>query len=102
MCYTIPLAGAITTSLLWKKKKSPRLWWLCLLFSGASLFGVVDHLWHGELLLISENWVKDLGLGAVITLAIFVSWGALARLSHPASRSEGWERLERGKVSDEK
>lgn len=101
MCYTIPLAGAVTISLLWKKRKSLKLWWLNLMLYGASLFRVVDHLWNGELFLVSENWVKDLCLGAVITLAIFVSWGtiiALTKISPPLARYVRPEKVGKGKA----
>jgi hypothetical protein len=76
MCYVAPLAGAITTSVVWTRTKSVKVWWLALLFYGGALFGVVDHLWNGELFLISENIISDLLLGVVITAIILISWGA--------------------------
>lgn len=75
MCYTAPLVGAIATSLVWKKTKSVKVWWLTLMFYGGALFGVIDHLWNGELFLISENIISDLLLGVAITAIILVSWG---------------------------
>ena len=42
---------------------------------GGALFGVVDHLWHGELFLIGEAPFMDLLLGGTITAAIFGVWG---------------------------
>ncbi len=81
MCYTVPLLGAVATSILWKKKKGTELWWLNLMFYGAALFGVIDHLWNGELLFISENWLKDLSLGVVITIVIFAGWITLLTLT---------------------
>ena len=77
MCYTIPLAGAVITSLAWKKTKAVKVWWLTLMFYGGALFGVIDHLWNGELFLISENIASDLLLGIVITGAIIISWAAI-------------------------
>ncbi|UCH12749.1 MAG: hypothetical protein JSW18_02055 [Candidatus Omnitrophota bacterium] len=74
MCYTVPLAGAMITSLAWRKSKSVKLWWLNLMFYGGALFGVIDHLWNGELFLISENIIKDLLLGVTITLCILLTW----------------------------
>jgi hypothetical protein len=74
MCYTVPTAAAIVTTFMWKKNKSLGLWWLLLLFYGGALFGVIDHLWNGELFLISENWVRDFALGFVITGAIVIAW----------------------------
>ena len=77
MCYTVPLAAAVITGVAWKKNPSTKLWWLLLLFCGGALFGVIDHLWNGELFLISENWAKDLALGVVITLGIVLAWGLI-------------------------
>lgn len=74
MCYTVPLAGAIVTSVMWKKNKSVKLWWLNLMFYGGAIFGVIDHLWNGELFLIGENTAKDLLLGVTITLGIIFTW----------------------------
>ncbi|MFC1667710.1 hypothetical protein ACFL0P_07650 [Candidatus Omnitrophota bacterium] len=76
MCYTAPLIGAVVTSIAWKKTKSVKVWWLNLMFYGGALFGVIDHLWNGELFLISENIVSDLLLGVTIAAIILVSWGA--------------------------
>jgi hypothetical protein len=86
MCYTVPIAAAIVTTFMWKKNKSLKLWYLLLLFLGGSLFGVIDHLWNKELFLISENWVKDLALGVVITTGITLAWGLMLFLAkkHPA------------------
>lgn len=81
MCYTVPIAAAIVTGFAWRKNRSISLWWLLLLFCGASLFGVIDHLWNGELFLISENWVKDLALGAVITAVTSLAWGLVLVLA---------------------
>ena len=81
MCYAVPVIGAIVTSTVWSKTKSVKIWWLNLLFWGGALFGFVDHLWNGELFLISENWVKDLMLGAVITGVILLAWGIVLFLA---------------------
>lgn len=74
MCYAGPTVAAIITTCCWKKDKSTNTWWLSLMFYGGSLFGIIDHLWNGELFLISKDWPKDLGLGLVITGAIFLAW----------------------------
>lgn len=81
MCYTVPLTGAIAATFLWRKNKSVKTWWLSLMFYGGSLFGVIDHLWNGELFLISKDWVKDLGLGAVIAAATLLAWGIVLFLA---------------------
>ena len=75
MCYTVPLAGAVVTSVAWGKTKNVKVWWLALMFYGGALFGVIDHLWNGELFLISENVISDLLLGVTIAAITLVSWG---------------------------
>jgi hypothetical protein len=75
MCYIGPLVGAAVTSAVWKKTKSTKVWWLNLMFYGGALFGVIDHLWNGELFLISENIAKDVLLGLVIAVSILAVWG---------------------------
>lgn len=77
MCYTVPLAGAVVTSIAWNRTKSIKVWWLSLMFYGGALFGAIDHLWNKELLLISEHIISDLLLGALITAIILVSWIAI-------------------------
>ncbi len=62
MCYVVPTAAAIVTTFIWRKNGSFKLWWLTLLFYGGALFGIIDHLWNRELLLISEDWFKDFAL----------------------------------------
>jgi hypothetical protein len=74
MCYTVPLAGALITHGVWGKTKKAKTLWLTLLFYGGSLFGVIDHLWNGELFLISKNIVSDLVLGVVISVSILIVW----------------------------
>lgn len=76
MCYIAPVIGAVLTSVAWTKTKSVKAWWLTLLFCGGALFGVIDHLWNGELFLISENIASDLLLGVAIVAVILVVWAA--------------------------
>jgi hypothetical protein len=66
---------------MWKSKKTARLLWLALMFYGGSLFGVIDHLWNGELFLISENWAKDVMLGVVITAGTILAWAGILALA---------------------
>jgi len=89
MCYLGPTTAAIVTTFMWKNKKTLRLFWLMLMFYGGSLFGVIDHLWNGELFLVSENWVKDALLGVVITAATLLAWRIILALakSNPSLRS---------------
>ncbi len=81
MCYTVPLAAAIITTIRGRQKKAPKLGWLNLMLYGGVLFGVIDHIWNGELFLISASIVKDIALGFVITAAIFAGWGIILLLS---------------------
>ncbi|MFH0739469.1 MAG: hypothetical protein V2A59_06440 [Candidatus Omnitrophota bacterium] len=90
MCYLGPTTAAILTTFVWKSKKTLRLFWLMLMFYGGSLFGVIDHLWNGELFLVSKDWVKDAILGVVITVATLLAWRiilALARSNASLSSS---------------
>jgi hypothetical protein len=76
VCYTVPLAVAIVSSILWGiRKRGPAGWWLNLMLYGGGIFGVVDHLWNGELFLTGRALVMDLMLGIAITAAIFTGWG---------------------------
>ena len=76
VCYTIPLAAALIASVVWGfKRRGPAGWWLNLLLYGAALFGMVDHLWHGELFLLGGAPLRDLLLGGTITAVIFAGWG---------------------------
>jgi len=81
MCYLGPTTAAIVTTFMWKSKKALSLFWLMLMFYGGALFGVIDHLWNGELFLISENWVKDIMLGVVITAGIILVWRVILFLA---------------------
>jgi len=83
MCYAVPLAGAVITSVIWKRTKSTKVWWLNLMFWGGALFGLVDHLWNRELFLISENIVSDLLLGVTITAVTMLVWAAALRVNKP-------------------
>ena len=74
MCYTIPIATSIVTTAIWYKKRESNLWSLNLMLYGAAIFGFIDHLWNGELFLISENIFNELCLGCVITVGVFLGW----------------------------
>jgi hypothetical protein len=81
MCYTVPLAASIITTIRGRQKKEPKSQWLNLMLYGGTLFGVIDHLWNGELFLVSSSWVRDIALGFAITAAIFAGWGIIVGLS---------------------
>jgi hypothetical protein len=81
MCHVVPAAGAIVTSFIWKRNKSVKTFWLILMFVGGALFGMIDHLWNGELFLIGKNVTNDLLLGVVIASFIVVAWSVIVALS---------------------
>jgi hypothetical protein len=78
VCYVVPAIAAIVHYGLRKSKtnwkRSSSQLWLGLLLSGGAIFGVVDHLWNGELFLFGENLYLDLLLGVTITTVIIVAW----------------------------
>ena len=85
MCYSVPIVTSAVTTVLWARNKSPRMLQLNLMLYGASIFGFVDHLWNGELFLISDNIAKDLLLGVTITAMVFVAWGLGAKAMRKAA-----------------
>jgi hypothetical protein len=76
MCHLVPITASVVTTTLWFKTRDPRIGQLNTLFYGASLFGIVDHLWHGEFFMFSGNLAKDLMLGVTITLVVLAAWAA--------------------------
>ena len=58
------------------------------MFYGGAVFGIVDHLWNGELFAVPTNLSKDLLLGAVISAVILISWGVLVAFSKPAVKTK--------------
>jgi ribonucleotide monophosphatase NagD (HAD superfamily) len=84
VCYIVPSAAAIIHSYMrrripnWKNNIYQK--GLTLLLSGGAIFGIVDHAWNGELLMVGENIVSDIMLGITITLTILVSWGIMVAL----------------------
>ncbi len=81
VCWTVPLISAIISTIVWKVRRgSQLLWWLTIMLYGGAIFGFVDHLWNGELLLVPPDWVADLALGTAITGGITGAWGFLSVL----------------------
>lgn len=95
MCYVIPVGGAIVSSLMYRKNKEVKMRWLNLMFYGGAIFGVIDHLWNGELF-TSPNIIKDLSLGVVISVAILAAWFLIVGLSKV--RPELYPELNAGKI----
>jgi hypothetical protein len=84
VCYAVPTIAAVVHHFMrgrkpsWKgdqKQKS-----LNLLLLGGAIFGVVDHLWNGELFLIGPNIMSDLALGFAITATIVGAWAVMVYL----------------------
>lgn len=74
----MPAIAAITHYFLrrnmpsWRNEEKHR--WLGMLLTGGAIFGVVDHLWNGELFLLGKKPLLDILLGITITLAILFAW----------------------------
>jgi len=47
------------------------------LLLGGAVFGVVDHLWNGEIFLFGDKLLLDLLLGVTITVVIFLVAGVM-------------------------
>jgi hypothetical protein len=78
-CYVVPTVAAVLLHGFRGKKAlkdNEYVYWLNILFYGASIFGFVDHLWNGQL--FSFN-ITDLLLGFTITSAILVFWGLMVQ-----------------------
>lgn len=88
VCYLVPLAAAVVHTVLRRNvhsfKGDKHQAWLGMLLAGGALFGVVDHMWNGKLLLFGGNLVPDLLLGATITATIVAAWAVIVRLDGPA------------------
>jgi hypothetical protein len=81
VCYVVPTLAAIIHGTMRKKvdsfKKNTYQLWLTLMLAGAGIFGIIDHLWNGELTLIGPNLAYDLLLGVTITLVTIALWAVL-------------------------
>ena len=82
-CYAVPLAASL---LIFGGRKvfhreNEKNFRFGLMMTGGSMFGVVDHLWNGELTMMGPNLASDLMLGVAITCVITVAWMAMEALS---------------------
>jgi hypothetical protein len=84
VCYAVSAAAAIIHGIMRKNtttlKNSVHHLWLSLLLTGATIFGLVDHWWNGELFFIGENVFMDILLGVAITISVFVIWKVFVAL----------------------
>jgi len=92
-CYLIPLMATLVHYGMRKKmpalQASPRQGWLTMMLGGATVFGVIDHMWNGELFLLGPNLFWDLMLGATITTAVVALWAIATASRSPASSKTG-------------
>jgi hypothetical protein len=79
VCYVVPAVASVIEYIKNRnvQQKTPHKNWLNLMFLGGAIFGIIDHLWNGELFLISTNWATDLALGFTITGGIIGSWSLI-------------------------
>ncbi|MBI5158651.1 hypothetical protein HY992_00875 [Candidatus Micrarchaeota archaeon] len=84
VCYAVSLAAFLFVHFAGKNKSSDKN--LELMLAGGAVFGVVDHVWNGQLFLISENLFWDLALGVVIVASIFLFWSLSKTLNFFSSR----------------
>ena len=91
-CYGVPAVAALVHYAIRKRRPAwgsqKHQQWLTLMLSGGAIFGIVDHLYHGELFLVGDDFAKDLLLGVLITTVILASWVIVvykdkADISHP-------------------
>ena len=91
VCYAVPAIAAVvhyaTRKNIVSWKTSVHHFWLGLLLLGGAIFGIVDHLWNGELFLIGENIAFDLLLGVAITVSIFVVWAIIITFDKTTNKS---------------
>ncbi len=87
VCYIVPAAASAIIFGSRKKlhQDNEKIRRLNMLMSGGAIFGLVDHLWNGELFLIGPNFVSDIMLGFAITGVILISWLAMEAFSLPSA-----------------
>jgi hypothetical protein len=79
VCYIVPTVAFVIEYIRNRKikQKNEHKNWLNLMFLGGAIFGIIDHLWNGELFFISANWITDLTLGFTITGGIIGTWSLI-------------------------
>ena len=87
-CYAAPVAAAIIHFIFRKKaislKGDKHHKWLNIMFLGAGVFGVVDHIWNRELFAFG---LSDMILGLFITLALVVSWAVMVTVDKMSEKT---------------
>ncbi|MBL7160234.1 MAG: hypothetical protein ISS93_00065 [Candidatus Aenigmarchaeota archaeon] len=79
VCWAVPLIATVVGFVARKASRRGGVhgFWLNIMLLGGALFGAIDHLWYGELFIITANWGMDLALGGAITAGITAGWGAI-------------------------
>jgi hypothetical protein len=79
VCFIVPLIATIMVAFGRKIGKgwirSTHGFWLNIMMLGGAVFGLIDHAFTGELLLITSAWTTDLAIGGAITAGITTCWG---------------------------
>lgn len=86
VCYIVPLFATIFYTVFRKAsgRNGVHGFWLNIMMFGGAMFGVIDHLWFGELFMIGTNWIADIALGGTITAGIFSGWALIVYKDHLA------------------
>ena len=90
VCYVVPTLATVLLYALRRVTRSKNVYvqWLNIMLLGGTIFGIVDHLWKGELFLISSEPWKDIMLGVIITFATFIVWSIIAIVAKSEETSE--------------
>ena len=83
-CYTVPAAAALIQFVFRRKNKflGEQARYLNQLYTGGALFGIIDHIWNGDLFLFS---VSDFLLGITITLGMTFTWWISTKIASQKS-----------------
>ena len=79
VCYAVPTIAAFVHHFV-RSKDDQKQKSLNLLLLGGAIFGLVDHLWNGQLLFIGPNILSDILLGFAITLTTIAAWAVMVHL----------------------
>lgn len=87
VCYIVPLVASVLLALGRKSSGSHSVhgMWLNIMMLGGAIFGLIDHLLYGELLLIISTWATDLAIGGAITAGITMCWGLVVLMPRISS-----------------
>lgn len=92
VCYIVPLVATALIS-VGRKTGGKGLsighasygLWLNIMMLGGAVFGLIDHMFTGELFVLTSMWMTDMAVGGAITAGITACWGvvvAMPKISH--------------------